>query len=252
MRYTTASTGCSRAGSSAPCGTRYGIPASRIFALARTRRWAMVVSGTRKAWAISAVVSPPSSRSVRATCTFVARAGWQHVKISRSLSSSTVPSLESSAITWSSGVNGAGERAACSSAALRCLSPRPASRRSRSTARFRAVVMIQPAGLGGMPETASRRTARVKASWTASSAASMSPSTRVRTATARPYSCRKTPAMSASGLPATGSGVGTPDMVARTIPGVPSAGWVALRWEGWWRGPACRPSRGRRRGRPPR
>ncbi|WP_348994579.1 hypothetical protein [Arthrobacter sp. AL12] len=30
-------------------------------------------------------------------------------------------------------------------------SPRPASRRSRSVARFLAVVMIQPAGLGGRP-----------------------------------------------------------------------------------------------------
>ena len=207
MRYTTASTGGRRAGSSAPRGTRYGILASRIFALARTRRWAMVVSGTRKAWAISAVVSPPSSRSVRATWALGARAGWQQVNISRSLSSSTVPSFESSAITSSSGVGTAGECAACSRAAWSCLSPRPASRRSRSVARFLAVVMIQPAGLGGRPVEGQCRTARVKASCTASSAASMSPSMRVRTATARPYSSRKTRAMSASAaLAPAGSG----------------------------------------------
>ena len=77
----------------------------------------MVISGTRKACAITAVVRPPSSRSVRAL-------------------------------------------------------PRPASRRSRSVARFLAVVMIQPAGLGGRPVEGQCRMARVKASWTASSAAS--------------------------------------------------------------------------------
>ena len=41
------------------------------------------------------------------------------------------------------------------------------------------------------------------------------------------------------------------DAVSRTIR-VPSAGWVALRWEGWWRGPVSRPTQGRRRGPPPR
>jgi hypothetical protein len=36
----------------------------------------MVASGTRKARAISAVLSPPSSRSVSATWTSAASAGW--------------------------------------------------------------------------------------------------------------------------------------------------------------------------------
>ena len=49
--------------------------ASRILPLARTSRWAMVGSGTRKARAISAVVSPPSSRRVSATWAPVASAG---------------------------------------------------------------------------------------------------------------------------------------------------------------------------------
>src|SRR5215470_19057767 len=140
----------------------------------------MVGSGTRKAWAISAVVSPPRSRSVSATWARVASAGWQQVKISRSRSSCTVAA--------SSG----GSPRACSSAAWACRSWRDASRRRRSTARLRAVVMIQPAGLGGSPAAGHRCTATVNASWTASSAMSMSPKWRARTATARPYSSRNT------------------------------------------------------------
>ena len=53
--------------------------------------------------------------------------------------------------------------------------------------------MIQPAGLGGTPSAGQRCTAATKASCTASSAASMSPRRRTRTATARPYCSRKTP-----------------------------------------------------------
>ena len=65
--------------------------ASLILAFARVIRWAIVVSGTRNAWAISATVSPPSSRRVRATLASGASAGWQQVKMSRSRSSSTMP-----------------------------------------------------------------------------------------------------------------------------------------------------------------
>ena len=49
----------------------------------------MVGAGTRKARAISSVDSPPSVRSVSATCASIASAGWQHVKIRRSRSSGT-------------------------------------------------------------------------------------------------------------------------------------------------------------------
>src|SRR4051794_19450116 len=59
-------------------------------------------------------------------------------------------------------------------------------------ARFRAVVMIHPAGLGGSPPAGHRSSAVVNASCTASSALSRSPRTRGRTATARPYSARNT------------------------------------------------------------
>jgi len=48
-------------------GIPYRVPASRIFAFALTSRCAMVGSGVRNARAISAVVRPPSRRSVRAT-----------------------------------------------------------------------------------------------------------------------------------------------------------------------------------------
>ena len=57
-------------------------------------------------------------------------------------------------------------------------------------ARLRAVVVIQAPGFGGRPAAGHRSTATANASWTASSARSMSPRTRTRVATHRPYSCR--------------------------------------------------------------
>ena len=68
------------------------MPAALILCFARTSRCAIVGSGTRKARAISAVVRPPSVRSVSATCASVASAGWQHVKMSSSRSSGKVVS----------------------------------------------------------------------------------------------------------------------------------------------------------------
>ena len=49
--------------------------------MARTMRWAIVGSGTRKARAISSVVRPPSRRSVSATRASAESTGWQAVKI---------------------------------------------------------------------------------------------------------------------------------------------------------------------------
>ena len=54
----TSSTEASRAARSAPRGTSKGTRASASVRLARTMRWAMVGSGTRKARAISSVVEP--------------------------------------------------------------------------------------------------------------------------------------------------------------------------------------------------
>src|ERR1700679_3674504 len=59
-------------------------------------------------------------------------------------------------------------------------------------ARLRAVVTIHARGWGGSPSTGHRAAATVNASWTASSAASISPRKRIRVATQRPYSRRKT------------------------------------------------------------
>jgi hypothetical protein len=65
-------------------------------------------------------------------------------------------------------------------------------------ARLRAVVTIQPPGLGGVPFSGQEATATANASWTASSARSMSPKRRTRVATARPNSSRKIASTSGS------------------------------------------------------
>src|SRR4029079_11577470 len=130
---------------------------------------------------------PRSSRSVSATCTFGASAGWQQVNIRRSRSSPSGPTASSSL----------GSSRACSSAACAWRSLRDASRRSRSIARLRAVVMIHPAGRGGSPSAGQCSSAAMKASCTASCAMSMSAKTRTSTATARPYSSAKTRSISA-------------------------------------------------------
>src|SRR6185437_2866484 len=67
------------------------------------------------------------------------------------------------------------------------------SRRSRSRARLRAAVTIQPDGLAGTPSRGHVRNASVNASWTASSATERSPDHRASAATAGPHSRRKTP-----------------------------------------------------------
>src|SRR6266511_1278229 len=72
------------------------------------------------------------------------------------------------------------------------------SRRRWSIARWRAVVVIQPPGLGGRPAAGHLRRATANASCTASSAMSMSPKIRIRAATDRPDSSRKIRPISAS------------------------------------------------------
>jgi hypothetical protein len=138
-----------------------------------------VASGTPNACAISSVVSPPSSRRVSATWALTRSAGWQQVKMRLRRSSGTAASS-----------SGGPSRAASSAAACAWRSARELSRRRRSIARRRAVVMIQPAGLGGRPVSGQRRTASANASWTASSATSRSPKARASTDTARPNSSR--------------------------------------------------------------
>ena len=63
------------------------MPAVTIFFLARTIRWASVVSLTRNARAICGVVRPTTARSVSASRASGASAGWQHANSSASRSS---------------------------------------------------------------------------------------------------------------------------------------------------------------------
>src|SRR4051794_1457379 len=169
------------------------MPALRIFAFARTSRWAIVASGTRNARAMSVVVRPPSERSVSATWASVESAGWQQAKISASRSSGS--SLISSASSAAS---------SDSPASSSDLWARVRSRRIRSMARLRAVVTIQPPGLGGTPVRGQRSSAVSKASWSASSARARSPVARASAATARPHSSRKICATSSMALLARG------------------------------------------------
>src|SRR5512132_1932691 len=156
--------------------------AALILRFARTRRWAIVGSVTRKARAISGVARPPRVRSVSATRASGARAGWQQVKISRRRSSG----ITGASSGLSSSAAGGGPSARSSS----CFSLPRRSRRRRSIALFRAVVVIQAPGLSGMPRSGHTFIATTNASWTASSARSKSPSTRISEAVARPDSCR--------------------------------------------------------------
>ena len=156
-----------------------GIPASLIFRFARESRRFIVSGSTRKARAISSVVKPPSARSVSATCASSASAGWQQVKTSSSRSSRNgVSSISSS--------TGSG------SSSSFVFSSRARSRRMRSIARLRAVVVSQAPGLAGAPSRGQRSAAIANDSWATSSARSKSPRKPTRVARTRPHSSRKT------------------------------------------------------------
>ena len=142
----------------------------------------MVGAGTRKARAISSVDSPPSVRSVSATCASIASAGWQHVKIRRS---------RSSGIGASSSSADSSKCRAISS----CFCASRARLRIRSIALCRAVETNQLAGFVGVPATGHCSTATANASWSASSATSKSPRRRISVARIRPYSARKISSM---------------------------------------------------------
>ena len=127
------------------------MPAALIFRFARSSRFAIVSSGTRNARAISSVFSPPSVRSVNATCASSWSEGWQHVKRSSSRSSAIVVSS-----TGSSVVSGTSSR--------RVFAARVRSRRMRSMARLRAVVTSHAPGLAGVPSRGQRSAAIANAS----------------------------------------------------------------------------------------
>ncbi len=155
------------------------MPASLILRFARESRRFIVSSGTRKARAISSVVSPPSARNVSATCASSASDGWQQVKISSSRSSGKLVSSISSST-------------ASGTSSRRVFSASVRSRRRRSIARLRAVTVSQAPGLGGVPSRGQRSAAAANASCAASSARSKSPRKPTRLARTRPHSSRKT------------------------------------------------------------
>ena len=147
--------------------------ASRIFALARTIRWATVDGLVRKARAISSVVRPQTSRSVIATWASGGKAGWQHVKINRSWSSSILLSSHASASL--------GLASSCLASVVSDASNR-ARRRMPSIALKWPVDMSHARGLAGTPCRDHCSTATAKASCSASSAVSKSPSRRMSVA----------------------------------------------------------------------
>ena len=85
-------------------GTVSEIPAVTILRLARTIRWASVVSLARNARAIWGVVRPTTARRVSASRASGASAGWQHAKSSASRSS--VPRVAGSGLLGSGGSRG--------------------------------------------------------------------------------------------------------------------------------------------------
>src|SRR5712691_9624757 len=184
--------------------------AALILRLARASRVAIVGSVTRKDRATSFVVRPPSRRRVSATCASVESAGWQQVKMRLRRSSCTGLA--------SSGRSGLSLSGVSTATSPRSSSPR-ASRRRRSMARLRAVVVIQPPGLGGRPPRAHARIATANASCTASSARSMSPNARIRAAIDRPDSSRKIRPTTAS------SSLG----IASMLPSLSGLGYVSER-----------------------
>ena len=125
----------------------------------------MVASSTMNALAISAVVSPPTARSVSAIAEAGVSAGWQHMNSTVSVSSSA----------------GTSRPGGSCSAATVSRSRRDCSLRHWSISRRSAVWISQPRAPAGMPSRGQCTDAASSASWTASSAASKSPYRRAST-----------------------------------------------------------------------
>ena len=126
---------------------------ARSCCLARPMRLAMVASGTRNARAISAVVSPPTARSVSASWEGTGSTGWQHIS-SRARESSCPGGA------WSDG-----SRAATAASRRR----RARTLRHSSTTARLAAVTSHDRGLLGTPSVGQCFAAATRASWTASS-----------------------------------------------------------------------------------
>ena len=89
-------------------GIRNGTPLSWMVCLARVIRRVMVASGTRNARAISAVVRPPTARSVSAICDGGDSDGWQHRNSRTSVSSASSAPTSAGGPSQSAGQRPAG------------------------------------------------------------------------------------------------------------------------------------------------
>jgi hypothetical protein len=159
MRYSTCSTELNRVAHSSRAGNWNGTPELWMRCLARLIRCAIVDSGTRNADAISAVVRPPTARSVRAIAELGVSAGWQHRNSSSRVSS------------WSTTDGGVPVSSSPVSSSRR---RRASSLRQMLIRRRAATVTNHASGLSGTPFTGQSRAAASSASWTASSALSKS------------------------------------------------------------------------------
>ena len=133
--------------------------------LARTMRCAIVADGTWKPRAISAVVSPPTIRSVSATCASREISGWQHSMIRRSLSSG-IESRHGRRDAAAAAVSLLASSAATDSCARALVLSRSTLR-----ARLRHTVISQAPGLSGIPVSGHRSRAATSVSAATSSAA---------------------------------------------------------------------------------
>ena len=150
-------------------------------------RWAMVGSATRKARAISSVVSPPISRSVSAARPSGRRIGWQATKISPSSSSPMSSSSAASiASTWPASASSS------SRATSACFAARIRSRRKPSMARRLPAAISQAPGLRGTPLLGHSASAATSASCASSSASPTSRTIRASPPMSRARSMRKT------------------------------------------------------------
>jgi hypothetical protein len=134
--------------------------------LARLIRLAVVASGTMNAWAISAVLRPPTAHRVSGIASVGVSAGWQDMNSNASESSRS----DTAAAT-------VGSLAATVSSRRRLAS----SLRQISASRRDATVISQPRGLVGVPLIGQWVAAASRASYTASSASVKSPWPRTST-----------------------------------------------------------------------
>ena len=164
------------------------MPASRILRFARTSRCAIVASGTRNARAISGG-GEPGERAQRER-----DLGLDRQRRVAAGEDQAQPVVGDAAVVdhrwWLVGHDG--RRPPAPSPRRVC------ARRSRSSARLRAVVVSQAPGLRGTPSRGHRSSARANASCAHSSARSQSPVVRMRVATTRPHSSRNARATASS------------------------------------------------------